>query len=75
MVCQELAIWFVLYWHSNLLTTDTSKLLVEILLRPIFSQSRRDQLDHSYHFREVTKMIVDISKTPLKCKNNAPKLR
>jgi hypothetical protein len=42
MICQEIAIWFVLYWHSYLLTADASKLLVKILLRPIFSQSRRE---------------------------------
>ena len=42
MICQEIAIWFVIYWHSNLFAADASKLLVKILLRPIFSQCRRE---------------------------------
>ena len=42
MICQEIAIWFVIYWHSNLFAADASKLLVKILLRPILSQSRRE---------------------------------
>ena len=42
MICQEVAIRFVLYRHSDLLSADTSKLLVKILLRPIFSKSRRE---------------------------------
>ena len=42
MICQEIAIWFVIYWHSNLFAADASKLLVKILLRSVFSQSRRE---------------------------------
>ena len=42
MVCQEITIWFILYWHSNLLAADASNLLVKILLRYVFSQSRRE---------------------------------
>ena len=42
MVRQEVAIWFVLYRHRYLLSADTSKLLIKILLRPILSQSRRE---------------------------------
>ena len=42
VVRQEVAIRFVLYRHSYLLSADTSKLLVKILLRPIFSQCRRE---------------------------------
>ena len=42
MIRQEVAIRFVLYRHSYLLSADTSKLLVKILLRPILSQSRRE---------------------------------
>ena len=42
MICQEVPIWFVFYWHRYLFAADAPKLPVEILLRPIFSQSRRE---------------------------------
>lgn len=37
MICQKIAIGFVLYWHCYLLTADASKLLVKILQHLIFS--------------------------------------